>query len=98
MFAFPNGEMPQAAMDKRTAAASVDAYFEANLLRRGRAATYEVLQEARAQNCHFRWTPCLCTANGGSGGMPGRWASTRLCNHSWSSHAWYETGSKHIRC
>ena len=101
MFAFPNGEMPQAALDKRTAAASVDAYFEANLLQ-GQASSpsYEELKRRALKiredgsRLFVHWTSPAAAVECQAVGP-----STRcFCNHSWSSHAWYETGSKHIRC
>ena len=101
MFAFPNGEMPQAALDKRTAAASVDAYFEANLLQ-GQASSpsYEELKRRALKiredgsRLFVHWTSPAAAVECQAVGP-----STRcFCNHSWSSHAWYETGSKHVRC
>ena len=87
--------------DRRSASASIDAYFEANLLT-GQA-SHPPLEELTRRalkikdensRLYVHWTSDAagveCQAIGP--------ATRCFCTHSYSSHAWYETGSKKVKC
>jgi len=95
--------MPRAvdAVDKRTAAASIDAYYEANLLmgQASKPSLEELTRRALAikeagTRLHVHWTSAAARTECQAIGP----ATRCFCNHSYSSHAWFETSSKRVRC
>jgi hypothetical protein len=91
----------QDAVDKRTAAASIDAYAEANLLM-GQA-THPSLEDLtqralkikeRNERLYVHWTSAAAGVECQAVGP----ATRCFCTHSYSSHAWYETTSKRVKC
>ena len=91
----------QDALDKRTAAASIDTYYEANLLT-GEATSESVEQltkkalaiKEKNERLFVYWTSSSAAAECQAIGP----ATRCFCNHSYSSHAWYETETKRVRC
>ena len=95
--------MPRAqdALERGTASASIDAYWEANLLT-GQA-THPRVEEltkkaldikAKNERLFVYWTSPVAAVECQAVGP-----STRcFCTHSYSSHAWYETTSKRVKC
>ena len=91
----------QDALDKHTAAASIDTYYEANLLT-GEATSESVEQltkkalaiKEKNERLFVYWTSSAAAAECQAIGP----ATRCFCNHSYSSHAWYETETKRVRC
>ena len=87
--------------DRRTLAAGVDAYYEASLLM-GQASSPPLDElTAKALAIHdagtrlfVHWTSEAATTECQAIGP----ATRCFCDHSYSSHAWYETATKHVRC
>ena len=87
--------------DRRTASASIDAYFEANLLM-GQA-SHPPLEELtkralkiKEENARLfvHWTSPNAQTECNAVGP----ATRCFCSHSYSSHAWYETSTKRVKC
>ena len=87
--------------DKRTAAAGIDAYYEANLLT-GQASSPSLEELTRralkikedGERLYVHWTSPVAAIDCQAVGP----ATRCFCAHSWSSHAWFETASKRCRC
>ena len=82
------------------AAAGIDAYYEANLLTGQASAPHVDELTKRALKIHADGSRLYVHWRNASGtDCQAVGPATRcFCGHSYSSHAWYETGSKRVRC
>jgi hypothetical protein len=93
--------MPSDFLSKRDAAAAVDSFYEANLLM-GQASTPDLEEltrkalqiKSQGTRLYVYWTAPVARTECQTIGP----ATRCFCTHSYSSHAWYETDSKRIRC
>ena len=89
------------AISKRDAAAAIDSLYEANLLM-GQANTPDLEEltrkalqiKSKGTRLYVYWTTPVARTECQAIGP----ATRCFCTHSYSSHAWYETDSKRIRC
>ena len=89
------------AISKRDAAAAIDSLYEANLLM-GQANTPDLEEltrkalqiKSKGTRLYVYWTTPVARTECQAIGP----ATRCFCTHSYSSHVWYETDSKRIRC